>query len=74
MRPEYCRVKIEMKQEADGSIKLLAHTTGQQRSSTLLSMHDADALVLLPSSSEYGAAVMLKGALVDAIMLRNIFA
>jgi hypothetical protein len=53
-RPEYHRVKLEYIINRDGNLELYAKSTGVQRSSRLMSMLDADGLMMLPRGVKGG--------------------
>jgi gephyrin len=64
-RPEYHRVFISV----DATGKLLAESTGFQRSSRVGSLSGANGLLCLPSSKDRKSARIEKGELVNAIVL-----
>ena len=66
-RPEYYRVALNCGE--DGIF--IAQSTGGQQSSRLLSMQNADALLVLPPKSDE-QSMLKSGTLVDAILLRPI--
>jgi molybdopterin molybdotransferase len=49
-RPEYHRVTLQPNSESDSSIRFIARSTGVQQSSRLLSIRDAEALLVLPQA------------------------
>ena len=53
-RPEYHRVKLDYTINCDGNLELYAKSTGVQRSSRLMSMLDADGLMMLPRGVKGG--------------------
>ena len=66
VRPEYHRAVLEWREgNGGGSGEFLAHSTGVQRSSRLLSVHAASALLCLPASS----GTMPKGSMVPTLLL-----
>lgn len=65
-RPEYQRAHVAF--EGGG---LWASTTGVQRSSRMLSMKGANALLILPAT-EHGKESLLKGTEVDALLISNL--
>ncbi|XP_035224071.1 gephyrin-like [Stegodyphus dumicola] len=67
-RPEFQRVYLSS--TLDGTF--LAHSTGAQQSSRLLSMQNADALLVLPPRTSE-QSILKKGSKVDAILLTSIF-
>ena len=64
-RPEYHRVFISV--TAEGG--LLAVSTGGQRSSRVGSLTGANGLLCLPSSKDISKQSILKGEIVDALIL-----
>ncbi|XP_022091284.1 gephyrin-like isoform X2 [Acanthaster planci] len=67
-RPEFQRVKLAW--EGDELIPT-ATITGSQMSSRLLSMADANALLMLPSQTD-GVKEMKKGSIVDALIIGRV--
>lgn len=47
-RPEYHRVSLELQQTREGTLQYVATSTGVQRSSRLMSLRDAQGLLVLP--------------------------
>ncbi len=67
-RPEYHRAVLKWNSE-DGIP--VAHSTGSQCSSRLLSLRSANSLLVLPSRSESNNEVP-QGSLVDALLIGNL--
>lgn len=67
IRPEYRRVMLTQRGHT-----WLAHSTGFQRSSRLISMKGADALALVPESSKAEANPLPAGTLVPAVLLGSL--
>lgn len=59
-RPEYHRCRLEY-----GGDYIICHSTGNQSSCRLLSMYNADAMVIVPQ----GEGIQKKGALLDALLI-----
>lgn len=66
-RPEFQRAHLDWQSAEDGVP--LASTTGNQISSRLISMLQANALLALPSQSDQQKMIP-KGSLVEAVVLR----
>lgn len=66
-RPEYYRVALNCGEDGVS----IAQSTGGQQSSRLMSMQNADALLVLPPKTE-DQNMLQSGTLVDAILLRPI--
>jgi len=67
-RPEYHRCVLSWEQ---GSELPLARSTGGQMSSRLLSMHAANALMILPAKTE-DVQGLRQGDIVDALLIGDI--
>eukprot|EP00428_Durinskia_dybowskii_P064949 CAMPEP_0170385268 /NCGR_PEP_ID=MMETSP0117_2-20130122/16425_1 /TAXON_ID=400756 /ORGANISM="Durinskia baltica, Strain CSIRO CS-38" /LENGTH=703 /DNA_ID=CAMNT_0010641041 /DNA_START=30 /DNA_END=2141 /DNA_ORIENTATION=- len=67
-RPEYHRAILV--NSVDGSGRVLAYSTGNQRSSRILSMLSANALLFLPK----GPGVIAEGTVVQALLIRPLTA
>lgn len=70
-RPEYQRATINWRSPADSHHLPTASTTGSQCSSRLLSMHTANALLVLPAKSEERTRLET-GTTVEALLLRSV--
>lgn len=64
-RPEYHRAVLEWREGTNGSGEFVAHSTGVQRSSRLLSVRAASALLCLPASE----GLLTKGSFVPTLLL-----
>lgn len=67
-RPEYQRVHIA--QDLTGNFE--ASSTGMQRSSRIGSFKQANALLCLPSASDYGSSTVDQGSMVEALVFGEI--
>jgi hypothetical protein len=66
-RPEYHRAEV-FSRLSGSTLQLFARSTGNQRSSRLLSMRSANALLVLPQ----GPGTATKGSQVTALLLRSL--
>ena len=67
-RPEYHRCVLSWEQDSELP---LARSTGGQRSSRLLSMHAANALMILPATTD-DLQGLRQGDVVDALVIGDI--
>ena len=69
-RPEFQRVHIEVTHPSPTETEFVGYSTGQQRSSQLLSMKSANGLIQLPSGESVGGLKTLpEGSLVKALLM-----
>ncbi|GFS89055.1 gephyrin [Nephila pilipes] len=66
-RPEYHRVFLKY----DDDCMLVAHSTGAQQSSRLLSVQNADAFLILPPRTNH-QPVLKAGSIVEALLIKSI--
>jgi len=70
-RPEYLRVSISSRFDDDGTLSFDATPTGVQRSSRLMSMCDADGLMVMPQGIKGGKVVAETGEIYPVLLLRR---
>lgn len=68
-RPEYHRAILTIEQNAEGSNKFIAHSTGYQRSSRMLSLRGANALLELPAKT---SGDLKEGDIVNAMLISDL--
>jgi gephyrin len=71
-REEFHRVVIYQTTTTDGTGRLIARTTGGQRSSRVASLSGANAFIHLPMRSEGKPTALRKGELADAVVIGEI--
>jgi gephyrin len=72
-RPEFQRAFVELKTNQNQQIELIALVTGNQRSSRMLSMLNANCLLRLPCQEQALVKTLKKGHCVEALLIKPLF-